>query len=533
MDFKYLKNILYILILLLYISTFNMQAMAYEDEDLEWTDATEPTLYWGDTEDNGDYKIEAIDFPRTDDFTGELTQDAYVKVNIYKNNILVSDTTLYFDMGDGYNYIYDGEVRLSLIEIMGPDDIHWQNDMYKPWAKVKFELRGIPDLDIDVKPDADSYRAYKSGINVNISVKNEGDARLHDVELKINTDGLNFIYGGEKTLYTYETIEKDTSIQEISIKLRIPSYMKDTVHNITVEVTGKDEKDNPYTFSGHEELTVLNMINISKLIESEIFMTDTTSVNIHVVNDGTFAVNNIEMKDIAPEYFEYIGNTPLEWNFNMAPGEKRDFQYRVNPTKPNKDGYELKAAAIANWEVAGVGYTQSSIWNIDEIIVHGSKIILEKTVSPTQVGVNGDVTVTVKATNVGDVRASVDIIDDEPLPENLTLASGDRNSHGILEEEDSISFTYVIKAVTDGKYELPKATAKFFDLQGYRSEEISETVLFTAGNPAPEGGEGGSNPGRTPVPTPTPTPTRETPGFGILSGLVGLALVAYVILRKK
>jgi hypothetical protein len=338
---------------------------------------------------------------------------------------------------------------------------------------------------------------------------------------------LNFIYGGEKTLYTYETIEKDTSIQEISIKLRIPSYMKDTVHNITVEVTGKDEKDNPYTFSGHEELTVLNMINISKLIESEIFMTDTTSVNIHVVNDGTFAVNNIEMKDIAPEYFEYIGNTPLEWNFNMAPGQKRDFLYRVNPTKPNKDGYELKAAAIANWEVAGVGYTQSSIWNIDEIIVHGSKIILEKTVSPTQVSVNRDVTVTVKAANVGDVRASVEIIDDEPLPENVTLVSGDRNSQGVLEEEDSISFTYVIKAVTDGKYELPKATAEFFDLQGYRSEEISESVVFTAGIVSSDG----SNPGRTPVPTPTPKPTRETPGFGILSGLV--ALVAFVILRNK
>jgi len=504
-----------------------MQAMAYEDEDLEWTDATEPTLYWGDTKENGDYKIEAIDFPRTDQFTGQLTQIPYVKVNIYKNNILVSDATLYM-ASEGYNNIYDGEVRITLTDIMKSDDVHWQNDLYKPWAKIKFELRGLPDLDIDVKPDADSYRAYKSGIKVNISVKNEGDARLHDVELKINTDGLNFIYGGEKTLYTYETIEKDTSIQEISIKLRIPSYMKDTIHNITVEVTGKDEKDYPYTFSGHEEITVLNMINISKLIESEIFMTDTTSVNIHVVNDGTFAVNNIEMKDTAPEYFEYIGNTPLEWNFNMAPGQKQDFQYRVNPTKPNKDGYELKSAAIANWEVAGVGYTQSSIWNIDEIIVHGSKIILEKTLSPTKVGVNGDVTVTVKATNVGDVRASVDIIDDEPLPENVTLVSGDRNSHGILEEEDSISFTYVIKAVTDGKYELPKATAKFFDLQGYRSEEISESVVFTAGNVS---SDGTSNPGRTPVPTPAPSPTRETPGFGILSGLV--ALVAFVILRKK
>jgi uncharacterized repeat protein (TIGR01451 family) len=530
MDFKYLKNILYILILLLYISTFNMQAMAYEDEDLEWTDATEPKLYWGDTKENGDYKIEAIDFPRTDEFTGELTQTPYVKVNIYKNNILVSDTTLYWG-GDGDYYVYDGEMKLQLIDIMAPDALEWQNDMYKPWAKIQFELRGLPDMDIDVKPDADSYRAYKSGIKVNISVKNEGDARLHDVELKINTDGLNFIYGGEKTLYTYETIEKDTSIQEISMKLRIPSYMKDTIHNISVEVTGKDEKENPYTFSGHEVLTVLNMINISKLIESEIFMTDTTSVNIHVVNDGTFAVNNIELKDTAPEYFEYIGNTPLEWNFNLGPGGKKDFQYRVKPTKPNKDGYDLKAAAIANWEVSGVAYTQSSIWNLDEIIVHGSKIILEKTVSPTRVNPNGDITVTVKATNVGDVRASVEIIDDEPLPENVTLVSGDRNSQGILEEEDSISFTYVIKPVTDGKYELPKATAKFFDLQGYRSEEISESVVFTAGNVSTDGTT--SNPGRTPVPTPTPTPTRETPGFGILSGLAGLALVVFVILRNK
>jgi len=367
-------------------------------------------------------------------------------------------------------------------------------------------------------------------------MKNEGDAPLEDVDIYIYTDGLEFYHSSpnKKLHYTPNDIAKDASIDEIYFELSIPSHMKDTEYNISVNVTGIDQKDEIHNFTDGKEITILNMINITKTTKSEIFMTDTAFVQLIIKNDGAYAVNNIEFRDSIPDYFELVGSSPLQWNFNMAPGQIRDFKYTIKPIKPDQDGYDLPAAD-ATWEVGGIEYDQTC--TKPEIIVHGSKILLEKTVSPTQVERNENVTVTITGTNVGDVKASVEIFDNDPLPDNVTLVSGETYtaSPKIIDEEDSITLTYIISASENGTYELPQATAKFHDLQGYHSEEISASPEFTTGNPPLLPGET-PRPGYTPTPTPTPTPvpspTREEPGFGILAGLVGLSVAVLLTLRR-
>jgi len=409
-----------------------------------------------------------------------------------------------------------------------------------PWAKIEISLRGLPDLDIDVETekgdDKDTFKLTNSKIPVTINIKNEGDAPLEDVDIYIDTDGLEFysFTTSTKTHYTEDIIEDGASITQISFELEIPSHMKDTEYNISVNVTGIDQKDEMHNFTDGKEITVLNMINITKTTKSEIFMTDTAFVQLIIKNDGAYAVNNIELGDSIPNYFELVGSSPLQWNFNMAPGQNRDFKYTIKPIKPDTDGYDLPAAD-ATWEVGGIEYDQTC--TKPEIIVHGSKILLEKTVSPTQVERNENVTVTITATNVGDVKASVEIFDNDPLPDNVTLVSGETytTSPKIIGEENSISLTYIISASENGTYELPQATAKFHDLQGYQSEEISASPEFIAGTPPPIPGET-PRPGYTPTPTPTPTPvtspTREEPGFGILAGLVGLSIAVLLALRR-
>jgi uncharacterized repeat protein (TIGR01451 family) len=532
-----IKNIIilkYILIILLYVSSSCLVVQAWEDKDLiYWTDEKTAILEWGETLDNDIYTVEAYDFPRTN-IKGQIGT-RYVGINLYKNGELVhSDSLLIF------NYTkYDGEVRVSVDDIMPGSDIHWQNDTYEPWAKIRIELRGLPDLDIVVETekddDKDTFQLTNSKIPVTINIKNEGDAPLEDVDIYIDTDGLEFYSFGTstKTHYTEDIIKDGASITQISFDLKIPSHMKDTEYNISVNVTGIDQKDEGHNFSGFKEITVLNMINITKTTKSDIFMTDTAFVQLIIKNDGTYAVNNIEFEDSIPNYFELVGSSPLEWNFNMAPGQIRDFKYTIKPIKPDPDGYDLPAAD-ATWNVGGIEYNQTC--TTPEIIVHGSKILLEKTVSPTQVEPNENVTVTITATNVGDIKASVEIFDNDPLPDNVTLVSGEpyTTSPRIIDEEASISLTYIISANADGRYELPQATAKFHDLQGYRSEEISASPKFTAGNPPPLPGET-ARPGYTPTPippTPVPSPTREEPGFGILAGLIGLSAAVLLTLRR-
>lgn len=531
-----MKNIIilkYILIVILYISSSCLLAHAWEDEDLiYWTDEVSDKLYWGETFDNDIYTVEAYDFPRTD-IKGQIGTP-YVGVNLYENGELVySDSMLVFDY-----FKYDGEVLVTIVDLMPSSDIHWQNDTYEPWAEIEMSLRGLPDLDIVVETekddDKDIFKLTDSKIPVTINIENEGDAPLEDVDIYIDTDGLEFysFSTSTKTHYTENIIEYGASITQISFDLKIPSHMKDTEYNISVNVTGIDQKDEMHNFTDSKEITVVNMINISKTIKKEIFMTDTAFVQLIIKNDGTYAVNNIELRDSIGDYFELVGSSPLQWNFNLAPGQNRDFKYTIKPIKPDPDGHELPAAN-ATWEVGGIEYNQTCIK--PEIIVHGSKILLEKTVSPTQVEPNENVTVTITATNMGDIKASVEILDNDPLPDNVILVSGElyTASPKIIGEEDSISLTYIIIASTDGIYELPQAKAKFHDLQGYNSEEISASPEFTAGNPLPLPDET-PRPGytSTPTPTPVPSPTKEEPGFGLLTGLIGLSVAVLLALRR-
>jgi uncharacterized repeat protein (TIGR01451 family) len=531
------KNIIilkYILIALLYISSSCLLAQAWEDEDLiHWTGEKSDKLYWGETFDNDIYTVEAYDFPRTD-IKGQIGTP-YVGVNLYENGELVySDSMLVNDQ-----FKYGGEARVTVVELMPSSDIHWQDDTYEPWAKIEIELRGLPELDINVETekgdDKDTFQLTNSKIPVTINIKNKGDAPLEDVDIYIDTGGLEFYSFGTstKTHYTEEIIEDGASITQISFDLEIPSHMKDTEYTISVNVTGIDQKDERHNFSDFKEITILNMISITKTTKSEIFMTDTAFVQLVIKNDGAYAVNNIEFRDSIPNYFELVGSSPLQWNFNMDPGQIRDFKYTIKPIKPEPDGYDLPAAD-ATWNVGGLEYSQTC--TKPEIIVHGSKILLEKTVSPTQAERNENVTVTITATNVGDVKASVEIIDNDPLPDNVTLVSGETytTSPKVIGEENSISLTYIISASANGTYELPQATARFHDLQGYRSEEISASPEFTAGNPPPLPDET-PRPGYTPTPTtptPVPSPTREEPGFGILAGLVGLSVAVLLALRR-
>ncbi|MCD4808827.1 MAG: hypothetical protein K8R17_02905, partial [Methanosarcinales archaeon] len=371
---------------------------AWENDDLiYWTDEKSDKLYWGETFDNDIYTVEAYDFPRTD-IKGQIGTP-YVGVNLYENGELVySDSMLVNDQ-----FKYGGEARVTVVELMPSSDIHWQDDTYEPWAKIEIALRGLPELDIDVETekgdDKDTFQLTNSKIPVTINIKNKGDAPLEDVDIYIDTDGLEFYSFGTstKTHHTEDIIEDGASITQISFELEIPSHMKDTEYNISVNVTGIDQKDEMHNFTDGKEITVLNMINITKTTKSEIFMTDTAFVQLIIKNDGAYAVNNIELRDSIPNYFELVGSSPLQWNFNMAPGQNRDFKYTIKPIKPDMDGYDLPAAD-ATWEVGGIEYDQTC--TKPEIIVHGSKILLEKTVSPTQVERNENVTVTITATNV-------------------------------------------------------------------------------------------------------------------------------------
>lgn len=514
----------YLLLTGLLFSIFCPSAQAWEDKDLQhWTSAKTATIEWGGSFENGIYKVEAFDFPRIDR-KGQI-DTRYVGLHLYENGVLVGD---YF-LQEWESVIYNGEMKISCDYLPVNSSIVWHTDTYEPEAKVTIWLRGRPDITITTKTNA-TYRVTDQKIPVTIDVKNKGTAPLEEVKLDIDLGGLEFYqFSPNKDLhYKYDKIEDGASIGQIAFDLKVPSHMRDTEYKIGVNVTGIDEKDESYDFSGEKNTTILNMVTILKTSREEIFMTDTAFVQVIIRNDGSYGVKNIELQDSVGNSFELIGNTPLKWNFDLGPGEFKDFKYNIKPVKPDLSGYLLPKAR-ATWEVGPENYNQIS--GSPRTIVHGSKILLEKTVSPTKAALNANVTVTVTATNVGDVKASVEIFDDTPLPDNVTLVSGNLYTKGIVAEKDSISMKYIIKADMDDEYVIPKARAIFVDLQGYKSEELSSAPKFTAGNPQVNNP---NYPGYGVVYTPIPTPTPQIqPGFEIVSGLMGFALAVFILTRSQ
>ena len=515
--FRTIRKLRYLVIIVLVISNLAMIVQAWEEDDIKWAKDKTGTLYWGDKLENGNFTVEAYDFPRTDHKGNIGTR--FVGIKLYENDELVVTESLgIFD-----NFIYDGEIRVTADNLMQSADIHWQDDTYNPWATVRMELRGIPELKVTVTTNKDTYKLTNSRISATIKVNNCGDAALEDVELDIDMDGLKFHHScTNKTIhYTYDSIDNSETITQ-NIEFEIPSHMKDTVHNITVRIKGIGLKEEEYSFSGSKEITILNMITLAKTIDDSIFMKDNTFVHLTVINYGSYGVKNIELTDTLGEYFELISDPPLQWNFDIKAGETKDYKYNIRALKTNKNGYELDKA-WAKWDVGGITYNQSS--NSPEIIVHGSKIILTKTVNPSKVDINGEVTVTVTATNSGDVRASVEIFDNSPLPDNVVLVSGDTFIEEVLGEDESVSLSYVVSGNTEGVYKLPKAIAKFNDLQEYHGEEMSNSPTFTSGNPviATESLRPGET-AVTPTQTPEPTETSTQPGFGVVAGIIGVII---------
>lgn len=521
--FRTINKFRYLVVIVLVILNLAIIAQAWDEDDIIWAQGKSGTLNWGDKLENGNYTVEAYDFPRTD-YKGNIGT-RFVGIKLYENGILVKTESLgIFD-----NFIYDGEIRVTADELMQGADIHWQDDTYNPWANVRTELRGIPKLEVTINTNKDTYKLTDSKISATIKANNYGDSQLEDVELDVDIDGLKFhrYCTNKSTHYTYDIINKSETVTQ-NIEFEIPSHMKDTVYDISASIKGIDQKDEEHSFSGSKDITISNMIILTKTIDDSIFMKDNAFVHLTLRNYGSYGVKNIELTDTLNEYFELVGSTPLQWNFDIKAGETKDYKYTIRPINPDKDGYELNKAQ-AKWNVGGNTYNQSS--NTPKIIVHGSKIILSKTVNPSKVDINQEVTVTVTATNNGDVRTNVKIFDNSPLPDNVVLVNGDTIIEKILKEDKSVSFTYIISGNTEGVYELPKAVAVFNDLQEYRGEEMSNSPTFTAGDPvvATES----LRPGETAVSTPTQTPeptdtdTRTQPGFGVAAGIIGVVIAIF------
>jgi len=523
----YMNMVIYFLMITLLCTNI---ASAYEEEDLEWACGSSKKLHLGETISNGNFTIEAYNFPRSDQNGVQ-----FAGIRLYENGIPVSDQTLV----EGDDYIYDEKIRITALEFSVPSS-DWTTDLPEEiWAEIKMEPIGVPRFDVKFVTDKDEYFAYSAHIEVDLTIQNIGDAEARDVAIYVDGYGLDVIGGTahhqcsdlEKGRRVDGT-SKTTAFDPITIQFGVPSVIEDRIFDLTVEIECHDVKGVKYSYSESYPVKVSGMFMISKSINDNIYMDEAATVTVSLANDGVRPINSIRVSDTILPDFELIENSPLDWDLDLKAGERRSFTYSLKPLQPSEEGYVIPAA-IAEWTMDDKKYSARS--DSPSITVHGPKIELSKAVSPETIDVSGIVAVTIEVANMGNVLASVDVTDS--LPESGVLIDGALGADAVLRAGESHVFSYTmqIDANTVGSVDLPPAVVHFVDTYEHKGTIVSENGSITVNPTAPP------RPAHTIVAsdkyaTNTATAnadaqTDETAGFGSVCMLVGFFAAVFVITR--
>jgi uncharacterized repeat protein (TIGR01451 family) len=463
------KSQILVLLLLLTVT----EAHAYNPADVQWAPEKSATLHIDGTLTLDEYTIEAAEFPSpVEAYTppGRYEGDVepvepvtpFVTLRLYKNNQLIKDDITLFG-ADGENNVYttaDDELRIKATDFPSPTAKEWVYEYYDPWATVSLQKRGTPEFTITIETEKDEYTTgVYTQFQTTVKLKNTGYADAKDVRLTIDTGGLPLGMGDLKAHYI--RFAKDEEVEK-TITLKIPVSLEEKTHNITATATGYDIKDIQYTNTGYKLITLTPPppLTVEKSVIGSMYLKDRALLKLKVANTGNYPVYNIHLNDSVPDTFKLQTNTTLNWSIQSLPvGGEWSTSYYIKPTTPSSSGHTLPAAH-ARFTLSGKNYDVAS--NQPVIIVRGPNITLEKTVDKTTVNMGETVTVTVTATNTGDLPSRTQITD--TMPAGAIHVSGELNRTKFLQKNESISYNYTIQLNTPGEITLPKVTAVFTEL---------------------------------------------------------------------
>ncbi len=517
------KKILYLLIFLFAIGVFLSPAVA--SSDVEWTSSIDSKkLYWGDSVEHKDYTVRAQDF----------NKDGYVHISIYIDGQLKTEAPL--RVGDSIEH--GDEIRVYVKEVKTNID-SWSGEMKDPYADVQIFRRGLPEFEVNIKTDRDTYDpkiTSQSSITATIVVKNKGNAKAEDVRLFIDSNGLELIEGNLD--HSFKEIPKGKSSDPVTIKMKTPHLWDSQTFNLHARATGFDIKGQEYVKDSKKSVKVEKKwdLKVTKLVTGDIYIDEVAHATVMLRNSGLVDINSIEVSDSIHDNFVLEKDVSLNETLSLKPGESITlFKYSMTPQKPGK--YNLPQVKTTFTSPENKEYQVSS--GKPEVKVNGPYIVLNKEANPSQSLILEEITITLKITNIGNVDASVNVYDH--IPENSTLISGDTNFSDVVKKDSSTSFNYRIKMDHTGEIELPSAESFYVDMGGYRSVTesnrpliniYSEDIPDSAANVQEDANNRNNKESSDQEESSSSEEEKVQPGFEILISVISLAAI-YVMFCKK
>ena len=495
----------FILCLILAIAT----AIASAAED-DWEYSGDAMLYLGDTYSVRGCIVEVIDFDK---------ENGMVLLELKKDGELLDKPVLNASCDE---YIYGEDVKINIYNTtddpLSINPTKWKN----PCIHVEFFVWKKPTLSMDVTIKRITYKPPDSDIHVTVEVENNGEAEIRDVDLYIDPDGLSVTYG--RLTYHFSSITEDES-ESIDLKLKVPMLITNSTFTISANVSGVDTEDVAYTAKDSETLEVLPVcdLKIQKIITNT-SMNGNAFVRIDVENTGVIDLN-LTFMDAVPPDFKLCQDTispnikidqhKLFWSANLAPHEKKNYYYYMEPLRP---GVFSISPATAEWNIHGINYTVSS--NAPVMAVDGAYLILNKIAFPSQVKCGEYVTVSLSVVNIGNKAASVTIND--VLPDGTSLVSGNTTLQTMLDANQTAVIEYIIKMEASGNITFPHSEIELVS-KDYSRLQVSDVINI-------EVSQGEMTVTSTPDPQPTTNsgnPGQELPKFEIALVVSLLALAYY------
>lgn len=437
---KFIPFVLIPFILLLF---FTSGGSAYE---VTWVDKGTYTLY-------ADEMVSIEEFEVAADFD---VQD-FVHLTTYKDNSPVQEDVL----GIGDEGIFNDEIKLVVIDMFSGNNLGW--------VEVDVYVRARSDMRISITTDKNEYKPSDT-IVATLTVRNYGKDNIENIHLNINPGLLELTDGS--LIHNFNEIPSGKS-ESVTIEFKVPLSTELEYFTIEANASGVDVANSDLFYSASKRINLLPMqdLEITKTLTDTISIGDSVIAYIKIKNTGASDLTFIEVIDKVPEGFE-LENGNLRWNLNLRHGEEKRLSYLLKSIAPGT--YNIPAV-IVQYKIHGTNYIAESESGTSQITVQGPRLVLTKTVDQAIATPGDQIKVTVSVRNEGEMQTIINITDS--VPPNTELLSGNLNYTGILDKNESQSYSYIIKIQNIGETQLPPATIDF------SAQDLNYNATLSSGKP--------------------------------------------------
>jgi uncharacterized repeat protein (TIGR01451 family) len=347
-------------------------AVAESDEDsssdngLEWFEAEEYTLYWGDEVNSNGYLISAVDFSPSKPFD---TDNDYVILSILTNRSESWSTILALNNSEISDYKnFEDRINISTVELVTG------NNIPAPYVIISVSISkedvNTPSivtwidatLSIEEKRSNEIYMDERA--HFEIAIKNKGNVPLESIGIirKIPDD---FIFDPDvKINWNFSLEAYDQRTYKYSLKALKPGTYNFSGTQILVNSEGRTHSK---TLNASELIVHGPFINVSKTLSTDtVPLGDVVNVNISLSNDGDRAAH-VSFTDELPQ-----GAVLLDGDMSLSrvlhPDDNLSLTYSMRMDKGGRIVVpSAKVRFIDSKEYEGLIYSSRHVLNVGDV----------------------------------------------------------------------------------------------------------------------------------------------------------------------